>query len=102
MPESSWDEGPSTTTQRLFIRRMGVEDLTDLLEYDGHPMVNRFRTRNPFIEEEAKEFLCHQQNLSFGTEEWLYLAIILQSQGKMIVTVCCRLISETHRHGEIG
>ena len=81
---------------------MGVEDLTDLLEYDGHPMVNRFRTRNPFIEEEAKEFLCHQQNLSFGTEEWLYLAIILQSLGKMIVTVCCRLISETHRHGEIG
>ena len=102
MSKSCWADGPSTHTARLRIRRMEPADLADLLEYDAHPMVDRFRTRSPFTRAEAREFIAFPESLSLGSEEWLYLAVVLQSEGKMIGTVCTREISEVHRQGEMG
>ena len=69
------------------MRRLRETDLSDLLEYDSHPSLCRFRSSNAFTEGEAREFLAFQGNLPLGTEsEWLYLAVVLQSEDKMIGT----------------
>ena len=82
---------------------MRETDLSDFLEYDGDPVLDRFRSRSPFTEDEAKEFIVFQRSLPVGTEsEWLYLAVVLESEEKMIGTVCMNLLSRQHQHGEVG
>jgi RimJ/RimL family protein N-acetyltransferase len=90
-------------TDRLTIRRMQDEDLETFFEYDNHPEHTRHLSRSAYTQDQAREFIQTQHNMTLGTEgQYHHLSVELKSTGEMIGTVCINLTSKRHRQGDIG
>ena len=90
-------------TDRLILRRFWKHDIEDFMEYDSHPDLARFRSGDPYTEDQARECLATQRDLILGTERvWLSLAVELKAEGKMIGLVSIKVLNKLHHQGEIG
>ena len=90
-------------TERLIIRRMRDDDLRDFLEYESDSEHTRYLSRSAYTEGQARDFIATARDLALGPEEdYLHLAVEMESTGKMIGTVCVKVASQAHRQGDVG
>jgi RimJ/RimL family protein N-acetyltransferase len=85
----------------LLLRRVGVGDLRDLLEYRSDPEVVRFQYWGPMTAEGVEEMLERQAQIQPG-DPGIGLILAVEQDGKVIGDCQLNLTSPEHGQAEIG
>ncbi len=90
-------------TDRLVLRRFGLEDLDAFQSYRTDPEVARLQGWEPMSIEEARAYLAEQSGRMLGPAgEWLQVAITRRDSGLLIGDLGLCVIDETAGIVEIG
>ena len=91
------------TSQRILLRNLQEDDLTDFLAYRSDPSVARYQGFEPYNEQQALDFILSQKNKEFGLPgEWLQLGIIERSGNRLIGDCAVKLFDEGLQTAELG
>lgn len=89
-------------TQRLEIRKLVMEDLTDFHAYRSDPEVTKYQGFDVFTLEQAKDFIEENSKKEFGIPgQWVQYAIEEKNTGRLIGDCAIKLDNDV-RLGEIG
>ena len=90
-------------TERLILRRMRDDDLADYLDCESQPGHTLYLSREPYTEEEAREFIATSRDLPLDVEGvYLHLAIEHKATSRVIGTSCIKVTSRAYRQGDMG
>ena len=93
---------PELTTERLRFRQLVSEDVNELFELRSDVRVNKFLNRNQCkTQQEASAFIT-KINRGISNNEWIYWAITLKDNSKLIGTICLWNIQPENYRAEIG
>jgi RimJ/RimL family protein N-acetyltransferase len=93
---------PKLVTERLILRQLEAEDANEIFALRSSDEVNRFLDRPKAITiEEAKQFI-YKINDGINKNEWVYWAITLKNETKLIGTICYWNISKENDRAEVG
>lgn len=90
------------TTERLALRKLRLSDDKDLYAIRSNDGVNKYLERSPAASiDEALAFI-KKINDGIDNNGWIYWAITLKENDKLIGTICIWNISSKEAKGEIG
>ncbi len=93
---------PRLTSERLVLRPLVIGDADEILFLRSDDLVNRYldRLKSTSIEE-ARNFIRKIEK-GIASDEWIYWAITLKNEKKLIGTICLFNISKENNSAEIG
>ncbi|HEV2802616.1 MAG TPA: GNAT family protein [Pyrinomonadaceae bacterium] len=90
-------------TERLLLRRLHEADLAPLVDYLNDPLVARYQSWESYTEEQARELIERQQNLTPGVPgRWFNFALELKATGALAGHVALCVRADEARQAEIG
>lgn len=90
-------------TERLLIRNLKTEDLSDFYTYRSNPEVTKYQGFDVFSMDEAEVFIAAQKDKIFGNAgEWVQYGIENRETGRLIGDCAIKLNLYDIRIGEIG
>lgn len=93
---------PELTTNRLVLRQLTPEDEIGIFTIRSNAVIAEYLDRPLYTKlEEAREFI-EKINRGIKHNEWIYWAICLKENSKLIGTICLWKISEGQSKAEIG
>lgn len=100
----SFNSFPSLTTDRIILRRLVVEDGTEIFKLRSDDRVNKFLGRPLAVSyKEAQLFVQERNNKGIDNNECLYWGIVLKNNPtKIIGTICFWNFSNDRYIAEIG
>jgi [ribosomal protein S5]-alanine N-acetyltransferase len=93
---------PKLTTERLILRKIKLEDEKELFNLRTNKDVSEFIGR-PLVKtnEEARQFISKINN-GIRNNEWIFWAITMKDQNKLVGTICLWNFSKDRSRAEIG
>ncbi len=102
MKESSFVPFPTLTTERLTLRQLEIEDEKEIFEIRSDERISEYLDRPLYKTiDETREFI-KKINDGIAENKWLYWALTLKNNPKLIGTICIWNISEDRSKAEIG
>jgi RimJ/RimL family protein N-acetyltransferase len=89
--------------EEVTLRRAGPGDQADLLDYFGHPDVAQFQFWEPWTRDQVDDFISRQSQVRLGNPGVpLTLAVVLESEGRVIGSWQLTINGVEDRQGEVG
>ena len=93
---------PEIQTQRLLLRQLLTKDADAFFLLRCNEKVNQFMKRRPAQSLEETEEIIFNINEGITNKQWLYWAIVLQENKKLIGTITLWQFSDEGNNAEIG
>jgi [ribosomal protein S5]-alanine N-acetyltransferase len=102
MPNINFAPFPTLTTQRLTLRQLTLQDDKELFALRADEKVAEFVDRPVAQSVDQLRPFIHKINDGIANDEWIFWAMTLKNERKLIGTICLWNISEAASKAEIG
>ncbi len=102
MQQQNLSQFPTLTTERLILRRLGLDDAPEILKLRSDERVNQYLDRPITTTHNEAEDFINKIEAGINKNGWFYWAISLKDDIKLIGTICLWNIDNENATIEIG
>lgn len=102
MEKLNFTSFPTIETERLILRQLDIKDANDIFVLRTDEEVSKFLERRTINTIEQAEQFINKMNNGISMSEWIFWAIGLKNDSRLIGTICLWGFSEENSNAEIG
>ena len=102
MEKLNFTSFPTIETERLILRQLDIKDVNDIFDLRTDQEVSKFLERRTINTIEQAEQFINIMNNGIKESKWIFWAIELKNESKLVGTICLWGFSEENPKAEIG